>query len=311
MERKEIMSYETFIQKIFKKMEEEFLPEHTVTINSVTKNNSIHLDGLVIMKKGDKAAPTIYLNFFYAKYEKGKTIKEVVEEIKDLYHKSYGMEQYSTDICFNNFENLKSKIVFRVVNFDKNENTLQSVPYMKVLDLAVTYHYLIESNQDGIRTVRITNELMKKWNTNLSEVSKLAKENTPKLFPARIQSMDEFVNNLEMEMEREIIKHEEWNGVEEESTLSSMYILTNNQGINGASCLLYDIIERFANELKTDLYILPSSIHELILVPKHKKIKKYELKCIVKEVNDAEVPDEDILSYQVYTYDREKTAITI
>lgn len=305
MEKKETMSYETFIKEVLKRMEEEFSKEYTITVNPVTKNNSIHLDGLVIMKEGDKAAPTIYLNSFYERYEKGNDIGEVVEEIKNLYHKSQAAEQYSTSICFEDFEELKAKIIFRVVNFYRNEKMLHAVPYKKMLDLAVTYHYLVESSKEGIRTVRITNELMEKWNTNLNEIAELAKENTPRLFPAIIQSMDEFVNNLEIETEREIINHEEWNGVEEESKLSAMYILTNNQGINGASCLLYDVIERFSNKMKTDLYILPSSIHELILVPKQKNIKKSELKRMVKEVNDAEVPYEDILSYQVYSYDRE------
>lgn len=309
MEKKETMSYETFIQKVLKRMGEEFSKEHTVTVNPVTKNNSIHLDGLVIMKEGDNAAPTIYLNSFYETYEKGKDFEEIVEEIKSLYHKSHAIEQYSTSICFENFEELKSKIIFRVVNFDRNEKMLQAVPYKKILDLAVTYHYLVESNKEGIRTVRITNELMERWNTNLNEIAELAKENTPRLFPAIIQSMDEFVNNLEIETEREIINHEEWNDVEEGSKLSAMYILTNNQCINGASCLLYDVIERFASKMKTDLYILPSSIHELILVPKQKNIKKSELKRMVKEVNDAEVPYEDILSYQVYSYDREEVIV--
>lgn len=305
MEKKETMSYETFIQEVLKRMEEEFSKGYTITVNPVTKNNSTHLDGLDIMKEGDKAAPTIYLNSFYERYEKGSDIGEIVEEIKNLYHKSHAAEQYSTSICFEDFEELKSKIIFRVVNFYRNEKMLQDVPYKKVLDLAVTYHYLVESSKEGIRTVRITNGLMEKWNTNLNEIAELAKENTARLFPAIIQSMDEFVNNLEIETERKIINHEEWNGVEEESKLSAMYILTNNQGINGASCLLYDVIERFANKMKTDLYILPSSIHELILVPKQKNIKKSELKRMVKEVNDAEVPYEDILSYQVYSYDRE------
>jgi hypothetical protein len=86
-----------------------------------------------------------------------------------------------------------------------------------------------------------------------------------------------------------------------------MYVISNRDKINGAACILYkDVLKDFAQTIESDLYILPSSIHETIVVPKTPATNPQDLSQIVKETNDNHVEREEILSYSVYEYKRKE-----
>ena len=96
------------------------------------------------------------------------------------------------------------------------------------------------------------------------------------------------------------------------SKLNTMYILSNQKGINGASCLLYEnILLDFANQIRSDLYILPSSIHEIILIPYQKETTLQALIEMVRDINCTQVAPEEVLSDSVYRFSREKNAIVM
>jgi hypothetical protein len=91
-----------------------------------------------------------------------------------------------------------------------------------------------------------------------------------------------------------------------------MYILSNHKGINGATCLLYEnVLYEFAQLIQSDFYILPSSIHEIILVPYDKTISKETLADMVKDVNRTQVARDEVLSDRVYFFSRKNNAITM
>ena len=91
-----------------------------------------------------------------------------------------------------------------------------------------------------------------------------------------------------------------------------MYVLTNVAGINGASAILYNgILERFANRLNKDLYVIPSSIHETIIIPKEPDISVESLRELVCDVNNSEVQEDEVLADCVYEYSRQKRAIML
>jgi len=91
-----------------------------------------------------------------------------------------------------------------------------------------------------------------------------------------------------------------------------MYILTNQKGINGASCMIYkDVIKEFAQLIKSDIYILPSSIHEIILIPLEGSEDKERFKRMVIDINSSQVPADEVLSDSVYMYSLEKDAIVL
>ena len=88
--------------------------------------------------------------------------------------------------------------------------------------------------------------------------------------------------------------------------------MTNRQEVNGASVLLYDdVLQTFALKKKTDFYILPSSVHEVLLIPADNQISMSTLSSMVRDVNSSQLAREEILSDHVYYYSLETDQITM
>ncbi len=309
-----LLVLDEFLTSIKKSVKEDVGPGYTVEINHVIKNNSIELDGLIILKEGERITPNIYLNPYYEKYLAGASLKNLADEIIQIYRKSRKKgEKEALDIRFE-FNEVKPRIVYRLINYDRNRKLLQEIPHVHFMDLAVTFHCLVKNNEQGIGTIRITNEHIKTWNINVGVLKEIAGINTPVLFPPVIKNMDDILDILKNE--RHIISPKDGNNScftpYGAAGQNNMYVITNLKGINGASCLLYpDIIKNLAEKLESDLYILPSSIHEIIALKGNASMDKNIFREMVFDVNRTQVPEEDVLSDNVYFYSRECDAITV
>ncbi|WP_097015645.1 DUF5688 family protein [Anaerocolumna aminovalerica] len=316
---KEIMTYEQFLARIKAIVKKRMGGGYLVDINHVIKNNSIQLDGLIILKNGERITPNIYLNSYFESYQEGESIEDIAAKIINIYEDT--MEEGEREALCIQFElnEMKSSIIFRLVNYDKNIKLLNEIPHIRFLDLAITFHCLVKDNENGIGTIRITNEHIKNWNTTLEDITELATINTPVLLPASVRSMNEVIIdilNKEMEHNSENIDGE--NEIKEvfdqmkQDSMTDMYVLSNAKGINGASCLLYpDVVKELSDQLNTDFYILPSSIHEIILVKNKDKIDKNVLREMVIDVNYTQVAEDEILSNNIYFYSRKRDALTL
>lgn len=302
------IAYEDFLVTLKQEVEVYLGDEYEVTLKQVLKNNGILLDGLSIHKPEQTVMPNIYLNQYYDQFEQGRELDEIVDEIINFYEtssESAGMIQ--EDFTFE-FEEMKDQIIFRVVNYEKNKNLLSQVPYIRVLDLAVTFHCLMRNEGNGIGCIRITKEHLNDWQIGVERLMKIAYKNTQRIFPPVLRPMEEVVADL---MEQgELFNQEEIDGLKSPDSPSAMYVLTNRMGINGAACILYpNVLEHVASFLGASFYILPSSIHEVILVPSrettHFEImqEKQRLSDMVKEINETQVAREEVLSDTVYEYD--------
>ena len=311
------IDYLSFINTICKMVKEMLGDEYQVQIHKVTKNNSLELDSLLVLQKGRDFAPNIYLQHYYESYQEGTSIQEIAERICIIYRnntKPKLNEEFNYSL-----EKMKEFIVYRLISYEKNQKLLSQIPHVKYLDLAITFQCLVRDDDEGIGTIRITNEHMKLWRTSTEELITHAAKNTCRLLPASIRTMEDTIIGLlndEMSYSNE---SGEWDGVYDQLITNSlfedkppMYILTNHKGINGASCILYDnLLNNFSNQVQSDFYILPSSVHEVILLPFHKNIDRESLKKLVKDVNYTQVAPEEVLSDQVYYYSREKDAIIL
>ena len=89
-----------------------------------------------------------------------------------------------------------------------------------------------------------------------------------------------------------------------------LYLLTNQMGYNGAAAILYEgVLKNFAEEVGKDLILLPSSIHEVLLLPDNGDSDYEALSALVREVNEAQVRREEWLSDHVYRYLKEEDRI--
>lgn len=298
------MEYKEFVEYI--KMNAGYIAGEggNITINHVIKNNGCEMDGLVIMEKGKDIAPTIYLDSFYELYTNGENIKNIIRQIEVIYEQNKNNVTFDVNIL-KHFDTIKDKIVYKVVNYRSNEKLLEQVPHKRILDLAVVFYCLLDNEYGRSATALIYNNNLKNWNVTIDDVYKVALKNTPDLLHSKISSMAALFEKCGVNVDGEEVDLKDY-------VPSDMYVLTNESKLNGAACILYEnVLYDFAQKLGADLYILPSSVHEVILLPKLSMFEKDELVNMVKEVNTEGVAADEVLSDHVYEYNRTERLITM
>lgn len=291
------MNYEQFLRYVQEHIVDELVDgeDCQVFIKKLNKNNGLYVDSLHIYREGSRISPSIVLNPFYGRYIEGERKEKLLKEIAYLYENNRDCG-FSIPDSFQEFSSICDRVIMRLVNYDKNRESLQDCPHIRKLDLAITFRWLAYQDEVGISTALITNREMEVWKKEVGQLYELGMENTPKFFPATIKTMrdvlKDYVDIKEGEME--------------------IYILTNPMGIHGATCMLYEsVLEGFAKRIGGDFFILPSSIHEVILVPVTEYLRKEELSQLVRQANDSVVSAGEILSDFVYLYERQKHLISI
>ena len=298
------MEYKEFVEYI--KMNAGYIAGEggNITINHVIKNNGCEMDGLVIMEKGKDIAPTIYLDSFYELYTNGENIKNIIRQIEVIYEQNKNNVTFDVNIL-KHFDTIKDKIVYKIVNYRSNEKLLEQVPHKRILDLAVVFYCLLDNEYGRSATALIYNNNLKNWNVTIDDVYKAALKNTPDLLHSKISSMAALFEKCGVNVDGEEVDLKDY-------VPSDMYVLTNESKLNGAACILYEnVLYDFAQKLGADLYILPSSVHEVILLPKLSMFEKDELVNMVKEVNTEGVAADEVLSDHVYEYNRTERLITM
>ena len=294
------MNYIEFKDFLLELVSEKLGPDYIYEIREVSKNNAKRLDGLVIRREDCNISPTIYLESFYDDYEKGRSCASIVEEIIAIY-KENALEESIDVEGLMDFDNAKDRIIYKLVNYQKNEILLWRHPHIRVLDLAIVFSYMIDCDQSGGASILINHEHAKLWNLKASDLLRLAQENTPKLLGYTLRDLFEYVSSVQPDYLPGDINPELLDG----SDCEPIYILTNKPGLYGAGAILYkDILPKLAEHFNSSFYILPCSIHELILVPESPQTDEEMLSQMVKEVNKSAVRDEDLLSDSVYFYDQ-------
>ncbi len=277
--------------------------EFVIREEHVHKNNAKELFGVSIRNKSSNIAPTIYLESFYERYYEGKTdIEDIKNDIIRVYRQNSGSGMINVDF-FKDFERVKDKLSYRLINYETNKRFLDEVPHRRVLDLAIIY--VLNLNEcSGSITIR--NEHLDLWKTDEKELFEITESNTPKIFPFRInefsEMLDELLEGSDAEEMNEIVRNEP----------VSMFILTNNKCLYGASAILYeDALKDFSDRIGSGFYMLPSSVHETILLPENVCFNTENLREMVKSVNEAVLDREDYLSDNVYYYNRENKRLEI
>ena len=288
------MDINKFLTEVEEKLKEKMNREIKIKTQKVRKNNNVIYYGLIIQKPEQNIAPTIYLNGFYDMYLRGMDMEDVVQCIMDTYKKGEVNESINMDF-FCNFEEVKDRIAYRLINAERNKELLEQIPHILFMDLAICFYYAFYQEELGEGMILIHNSHMEMWGTNHKELMKLAEENTGRMLPPSFVSMKTLL--------REIF---------EESTDPGLYVLTNEKKCQGAAVLLYPhVLEEASEKLGGSFFVLPSSIHEVILFKESGHENTKGLKEMIKEANDTQVATEEILSDYPYYYDAERKKLTI
>ncbi len=287
---------------------------YDVELHQVIKNNGIVLDSITILRKGEQISPNIYLNTYYDSYKMGKPISAIMEEILRQYQNGKAETNLTID-DITDFATVKDKIILRLVNYEKNKEQLKNCPYKRYLDLAITFRYIANKDTMGIASSLISNHEFSCWNIDIDELYPIALFNTMREFPWQMESLVRIIANCLKTKASESLSGEllaEIERMEEQEHGVNMFVLTNDMGVNGATCILYDnVIRNFARVQDSNLFLLPSSVHEIMIVPEDEDMEPEFLAELVVDANRSTVGYIDLLSDHIYYYDREKDTIYI
>ena len=324
------MDYENFISYIKDGIMHIMGTGVEVKTHKILKNNDIELDALTILEKDNSISPTIYLNYFYEEFLKGKEIGDVINEVYGLYEEHRKKLNFDKDF-FMDFDKLRDRIAFKLVNTKSNSKLLKDIPHIAFLDLSIVFYCLLDNDYLGTATALIHNVHRDMWEVSTKELFELAKINTPRLLKCEIKDMNDLIKEILVDdLQKTIFERDDrydrncinteaekvaeglMKNITQVKDQLAMYVLTNNQRTNGAVCILYDeILKKFAEKVDCDVYILPSSVHEVILVPATEGIDGKELSVMVREVNQKELDKIDVLANNIYYYSRERDEIMI
>lgn len=294
------MNYQQFIKEVERRVKEKIKGNETITvyIHTAVKNNGKERKGITVSEKGIHISPTIYLEEYFQQFQEGKPIEEIVEKILQLYEEvkcSHPCEES----LLQNYEELKGKFACKLIHRGKNEKLLNDIPYVPWMDLAIVVFVLLEVSPYGTATVLVRKEHLEIWGLTEAQLFDEAKKNTPILLPYQFCPMRKLL--------REICPYAVDEGEEEEE---SLYVLSNKLRSFGAASMLYDgILEKVGQKLGENYYILPSSIHEVIVVPESKSPVKQDLEEMVREINETQVEEEEVLSDRVYYFSRKENRL--
>lgn len=283
----------------------------TIRTNDVTKNNGLVLHGVVVQAEGSIVAPTIYLEGYFKQYEEGKDLDEIMERIADaaMEHMNPPEEFANIGETFLDFDQVKDKIIMVAVNTERNKELLSQVPHKEREDLSLIYKVALDTGRDGMATITIRNEHLIPWNVDADTIHEYAMANTREILPVTIQSMNEVMREM---FGKDGMPEEMADLMFEEMPMNQqMYIISNQSKVNGAASMFYeDALSDLANRMGTDLYILPSSVHEVIAVSTDMGTPE-TLAQMVQEVNGGQVAVEEQLSDHVYRFDSKAKTISL
>ena len=308
------MVYEQFLKSIQNALKERLDPDCHVTIQTVTKNNGLAYDGISIKKSEEPLVPFVYLNSFYHSYLSGIPFETIICNLLTLLQKNDLPKIPSTDVL-QKPEQITDTIIYRLINETANRNQLNDLPHISIpnLDFALIFYLSISETSDHLYTALIHKCHQKMWDLSTNDLYQMAKSNTPRLFPARITSLPETIRSITKNSpDLKVVEKDIEDIFDSPSMYPPMYVLTNDVGTNGSVCMFYEgILKDFASHLGNDLIILPSSIHEVLIIPANKNIFYHELANTVRSINQEEVPYEDRLSNHIYHYSRSKDQLTL
>lgn len=268
-----------------------------VRIVNPLKPNNVRLYGLSIVEPDSNTSPVIYLESYFERFLDTDNWTGAVKDILEFYRDNRGEDSFDMK-WFCDFSKIRENLFYRLINYEKNQELLSMVPHTRFLDLAKIYYADCRIGETA-GSILIYHRHVEEWNITEDELITAAEENTPRLYPANLHPIcdtlglgDDIAPILEMPV--------------------PMFVLSNTGNHNGAAAVCYkDVLERFSQKIKDDLVVLPSSVHEIMLLPLQKSNSIESLREMVCDVNRTMLDRSEFLSDNVYLYSRDDRQLMI
>lgn len=291
------MKFETFAGLLETQVRKTVQEGTEVSLHRIRKINGCRT-ALVIRNQGDAVARNLYLEPFFRQYEEGAEIEAIADRLLESQQTDLLPEcmQHLPDLM--EWENVKDRIVIRMINAEKNQELLKELPYQMFQDLAIIFACVLKNTNEETVSFLVQHGHLRYWPCEFQELLQQAKHNTRAIFPPEITEIGSVIDPFGSKERKEI----------EELDRDIFYVMSNSSMQYGFTGILYtDLMERFAGRFG-NFYILPSSLHEALLVPDTGEMKEQFLQ-IVKTVNAEHVAPEDFLADSVYYYHADRKEI--
>lgn len=249
-------------------------------------------------------SPLINMRDLYEVYRQdgdGEELEECLHLIKELYERQ---EPKSLNGLTVNWGEIKGKIFPVLLHKEWNEDWLreEKIPYKSYLDFAIILRRISETVSQGIGSLVVTSELIDYWGIEEKKLWDAAWENL-KQEKFYIQDLNGIVR-FEAQANGKDIRELDFTNV------PSMYVMTNKERYYGARAILRtDLLQEFAETVDCNLFILPASTHDIILVPDCGNLKTEKLRQDVREINVRCVAEQERLSDEVYYFRKGGNAV--
>lgn len=299
-----MLEYNAFKDEIINRIREILGGDLTIEFKTICKVNDEPYEGMVIKTEPEITFPVEA--WFMDYYNQYQTIEQIVKRIRSRLQKE--LSEALNNIRYLSDPNIaKGNIFMKILNYDKNEQWLHFHPYRKYLDLVIVYYIGVIDENGDMHTLNITYDMMQKFELDEEELYSLAAKNCKEKLRPRIWSLAQMFPEIVHKMSTDMDEVTEA-GIE---ALKNMYVLSNSHVILGAVAMLYEgVLEDFAAKIGGNILILPSSIHEVILITDSGMDIKF-LQELVRRINRQILEANEVLGENIYVYDKTTREIKI
>ena len=274
----------------------DILQKETQSVSPLKLNN-VRLCGIAIVEPDSNISCTIYLEQFFGRFLDTGDWEQTVSDILSFYDNNRVADSFDSK-WFHDFGQIRRNLFYRLINYKENQELLSAVPYTRFLDLAKVYYADCQIGETA-GSILIHHKHIEEWGITEDELIAAAEENTPILYPVKLKPLS-FVLGLG----DDICPLPGMSG--------HMFVLSNTENQNGAASVCYkDVLDDFSQKIKDDLVVLPSSVHETILLPLQEKSNLDSLKEMVYDINRTVLDRSEFLSDNVYVYNRQDKQLII
>lgn len=291
---------------------QEYLPEQyqeaDCHMKEILRNNGGYGTSMEFHVPGENVVCSIHMDPYYAEFKQGRPFGEIMEKIAIQIQDTYEIEKLMKEIHIEDFQRIKAYLRISLVNTGRNRERLLCMPHMEMEDLSMVCRVDIPS-PEGHGRMEVTNDVLKVWG--------ISKET---LFDTALKNMQESKDYI-MQAGSSKIYELFADATAPENLLNApadvaldpgelFYVLTNKENNRGASAMLCPWVMKKVSDLFPEgFYIIPSSIHESLIVQENGGKSVKELREILRNVNRTAVENEEVLSDNIYQYDRETERI--
>ncbi len=293
------MGFDEFKEQLTSDLKERFGEELKFDFRTVNKVNESY-EAITITPVDSNVGMNLNVDRFYHEHERGVVFHELVDKAAEIVRKALDNIPRVDAQSLMDYEQMKDKLVMEVVSAENNRDILERIPHKNMEDMAVVYRFMIDHTTGEQSSVLITNHMIEQMGITAEKLHDDAVRNAPEVKPLIIQGMNEVMAEMMGKDIEELVDM----GLASTTGEEVMYVATVQDKTHGAGVLAYqDFMDKAAERAGGDFFILPSSIHELLIVPDDHTKDFKELENMVREVNATQVEPEDKLTDNVYHYD--------